>query len=83
MYGLRQAPRAWYAKLNQSLESLGFARCPYENAVYTKGKEINCLIIAVYVDDILITGENVQKIEEFKREMGKKFEMTDLGKLNS
>lgn len=55
LYGLRQAPRAWYAKLNQSLGSLGFERCPYENSVYTKGNGSDCLIIAVYVDDILIT----------------------------
>lgn len=59
LYGLRQAPRAWYAKLNQSLESLGFKRCPYENVVYTKGEGSDNLIIAVYVDDILITGGSV------------------------
>lgn len=35
LYGLRQAPRAWYAKLNRCLEELGFERCPYEHAVYT------------------------------------------------
>lgn len=81
LFGLKQAPRAWYAKLNHSLESLGFKRCPYENAVYTKGTGNDCLIIAVYVDDILITGASVQKMEEFKQQMGRKFDMTDLGKL--
>ena len=34
LYGLRQAPRAWYAKLDVSLMSLGFKRCPMEHAVY-------------------------------------------------
>lgn len=33
LYGLRQAPRAWYAKLSKYLEELGFVRCPYEHAV--------------------------------------------------
>lgn len=82
LYGLRQAPRAWYAKLNQCLVSLGFKRCPYENAVYTKGEGSDSLVIAVYVDDILVTGANVAKIEEFKTEMAGKFEMTDLGRLS-
>lgn len=82
LYGLRQAPRAWYAKLNQCLTDLGFKRCPYENAVYTKGEGDQCLIIAVYVDDILITGARVESIGEFKKHMGEKFEMTDLGKLS-
>lgn len=82
LYGLRQAPRAWYAKLNQCLTELGFKRCPYENAVYTKGEGDQCLIIAVYVDDILITGARVESIGEFKKQMGDKFDMTDLGKLS-
>lgn len=55
LYGLRQAPRAWYTKLNQSLESLGFKRCQYENAVYTKGEGDESLVLVVYVDDILVT----------------------------
>ncbi|KAL8156086.1 hypothetical protein AgCh_001245 [Apium graveolens] len=82
LYGLRQAPRARYAKFNQCLEGLGFICCPYENAVYTRGKGDGCLIIAVYVDDILVTGANVTKIEEFKLEMGVIFEVTDLGRLS-
>lgn len=36
LYGLRQAPRAWYARLSKYLEKLGFTKCPYEHAVYTK-----------------------------------------------
>lgn len=82
LYGLRQAPRAWYAKLNQCLKGLGFKRCPYENAVYTKGEGKDCLVIAVYVDDILVTGASVENVEDFKRQMGKKFDMTNLGKLS-
>ena len=82
LYGLRQASRAWYAKLKQCLENLGFKRCPYENVVYTKGEEGECLIIVVYVDDILITKASVEKIKGFKQQMGRNFEMTDLGKLS-
>lgn len=43
MYGLCQAPRVWYLKLNKSLEGMGLYRCPYEHAVYTKreGNESN------------------------------------------
>lgn len=66
LYGLRQAPRAWYSKLNKCLEELGFSRCPHEHAVYTKKIEDEILIIAVYVDDLLITGTRKAVIEEFK-----------------
>lgn len=81
LYGLRQAPRAWYAKLNRSLRELGFEKCPYEHAVYTKREGDECLIVAVYVDDLLITGSSVSNINKFKQEMKNKFEMSDLGKL--
>lgn len=82
LYGLRQAPRAWYAKLNACLESLGFKRCPSEHAVYTRKEGENNLIVAVYVDDLLVTGSDVSMIESFKKQMSQKFEMTDMGKLS-
>ena len=42
LYDLKQAQRAWYAKLNYCLERLGFIKCPYEPIVYTKrvGNEV-------------------------------------------
>ena len=82
LYGLRQAPRAWYAKLNACLVSLGFTRCPYEHAVYTRKNGEDSLVIAVYVDDLLVTGTSVSVIEDFKRQMKLKFEMSDMGKLS-
>lgn len=82
LYGLRQAPRAWYAKLNSCLESLGFMRCPYEHAVYTKRVDEESLIVGVYVDDLLVTGTNVSLITSFKKQMSGKFDMSDMGKLS-
>ncbi|KAL8112462.1 hypothetical protein AgCh_019968 [Apium graveolens] len=55
LYGLRQAPRAWYAKLSKCLEELGFIPCPYEHAVYTKRIGGEMLLMGVYVDDLLVT----------------------------
>lgn len=82
LYGLRQAPRAWYAKLSKCLEEMGFQRCPYEHAVYTRRSSREILIIGVYVDDLLITGTSIAAINEFKEQMNKRFEMSDLGKLS-
>jgi hypothetical protein len=56
LYGLCQAPRAWYAKLDSSLGSLGLWRSAYEHAVYTRGAGKHRLIMGVYVDDLVITG---------------------------
>lgn len=80
--GLHQAPRAWYAKLNKSLEDLGFTRCPHEHAVYVKREGGETLIIGVYVDDLLIMGTSTAIINKFKQQMSDQFEMNDLGKLS-
>lgn len=72
LYGLCQAPRAWYAKLNSFLEKLDFIRCPYEPAVYVRKEHDEMLIIVVYVDDLLITGSSTAMIDKFKKEMSQK-----------
>ncbi|KAL8157792.1 hypothetical protein AgCh_002484 [Apium graveolens] len=82
LYGLRQAPRAWYSKLSKVLEQMGFVKCPYEHAIYTKRQGEESLIIGVYVDDLFVTGTSDSNIVKFKQEMNKIFDMSDLGKLS-
>jgi len=79
LYGLKQAPRAWYSKIDEHLSSLGSQKSMSEATLYVKYKGDNLLIVSLYVDDLLITGGNAKLVEEFKREMMKIFEMTDLG----
>lgn len=77
LYGLRQAPRAWYTRLSKYLEKLGFTKCPYEHAVYTKREGEEVLIIGVYVDDLLVTGTSISTIVKFKQQMNEEFDMSD------
>lgn len=79
LYGLKQAPKAWYSRIDEHLLSLGFTKSLSEATLYVKQKGSYVLIVSLYVDDLLVTGDNVQMIEEFKQEMMQVFEMTDLG----
>lgn len=81
LYGLRQAPRAWNDKLNRILKELQFTKCSKEPSVYQKKVHQDTLVVAVYVDDLFVSGSNMKVITEFKNEMASKFEMSDLGKL--
>jgi hypothetical protein len=54
LYGLRQAPRAWNAKLDSTLLSLGFKCCISKHGIYTRGNTERRLIIGVCVDDLII-----------------------------
>lgn len=81
LYGLKQAPRAWNEKLNKALSKLGFEKCTKEPSLYRKRKDKKRLLVAVYVDDLLVAGSCLGLIHAFKTEMSKMFDMSDLGKL--
>lgn len=82
LYGLKQAARAWNAKFDTTMLSLGFQRSSAEHGVYTRARGLSRLIVGVYVDDLVITGHNVTDITSFKSEMKQLFRMSDLGLLS-
>jgi hypothetical protein len=82
LYGLRQAPRAWNTKLDTTLQQLSFKHSDCEHAVYARGKGSARLLVGVYVDDLIITGNNVDEIVKFKLQMQASFKMSDLGLLS-
>ncbi|KAH9685900.1 hypothetical protein KPL70_014158 [Citrus sinensis] len=82
LYGLKQAPQAWYSRIEAYLFKQGFERCPHEHTLFVKQSEGgNILIISLYVDDLIFTGNNESMFEEFKKSMEKEFDMSDLGKM--
>jgi hypothetical protein len=82
LYGLRQAPRAWNAKLDSTPKKMGFEQSFHEAAVYRRGKDGNALLVGVYVDNLMITGTKEAEVEAFKEEMKATFQMSDLGLLS-
>uniref|UniRef100_A0ACD5ZKI0 Uncharacterized protein n=1 Tax=Avena sativa TaxID=4498 RepID=A0ACD5ZKI0_AVESA len=82
LYGLRQASRAWNAKLDSTLKTMGFGQSPHEAAVYRRGNGGNALLVGVYVGDLVITGTKDAEVAAFKEEMKAAFQMSDLGLLS-
>ena len=82
LYGLRQAPRVWNAKLEATLGELGFTHCATEHALYTQRRGKEELGGGVYVDDLIVTGARAEDIDGFKREMAARFKMSDLSALS-
>ena len=82
LYGLRQAPRAWYSRIDTHLLTLGFHKSLSEFTLYIKKIEEDILIVSLYVDDLLVTGSNAGFVNKFKAEMEQVFEMTDLGEMS-
>nr|UBX54621.1 transposon Pol polyprotein [Lupinus angustifolius] len=79
LYGLKQAPRAWYSRIDQYFVDKGFRRSKSEPTLYIKSQgRYDTLIVSLYVDDLIYTGNNIKMIIEFKEDKMKTFEMTDL-----
>lgn len=55
LYGLRQEPRAWNIKLKTILKELGFSNCAKEPSLFRKQVKERLLLVAVYVDGLLVT----------------------------
>lgn len=81
LYGLRQAPRAWYSKIEGYFEKEGFKKCYCEHTLFVKAEGDNVLIVSVYVDDVIYTSSSMIMREAFKASMKKEFAMSDLGKM--
>ncbi|KAI5330093.1 hypothetical protein L3X38_029490 [Prunus dulcis] len=83
LYGLKQAPRAWYSKIDAYLSMCKFKRSISEATMYTRSdNEGGLIIVSIYVDDIVYTGNSERMLAEFKREMMQRYEMSDLGLLH-
>ena len=78
LYGVKQAPRVWYERIDNYLKSLGFYKRSADSNLYFKIVGNQPLILVLYVDDLFLTGEDSQ-IAWCKRELTSEFEMKDLG----
>ena len=80
LYGLKQASRAWYTRIDSYFQENGFLKCPYEPTLYTKSNSHgNMLIVCLYVNDLIFTGNDPNMFDAFKEAMSSNFEMTDMG----
>eukprot|EP00253_Pinus_taeda_P007048 PITA_07048 len=65
-YGLKQAPWAWYAKMDSFLIDTGFSRCHSDNTLYTKKVGKSLIILVLYVDDLILIGSDPNLINNVK-----------------
>ncbi|GKA65114.1 putative ribonuclease H-like domain-containing protein [Tanacetum coccineum] len=81
LYGLHQAPRAWYETLSTYLLENGFQRGQIDKTLFIKRDQGDILIVQVYVDDIIFGSTKKKLCTEFEKMMHKKFQMSSMGEL--
>ena len=82
LYGLKKAPRAWYAKMGSFLFDTSFSRFHSDPNFYTKKVGNHLIILVLYVDDLILTGSDPKLITNVKSSLELNFEMSNLGHLH-
>nr|GFA49162.1 putative ribonuclease H-like domain-containing protein [Tanacetum cinerariifolium] len=81
LYGLHQAPRAWYETLANYLLENGFQRGKIDQTLFIKRQKGDVLLVQIYVDDIIFGSTNKYLCKAFEKLMKDKFQMSSMGKL--
>ncbi|GKA97488.1 putative ribonuclease H-like domain-containing protein, partial [Tanacetum coccineum] len=81
LYGLHQAPRAWYETLSTYLLDNGFQRGKIDKTLFIRRDKGDILLVQVYVDDIIFGSTKKSLCTEFEKMMHKKFQMSSMGEL--
>ncbi|KAJ9537655.1 hypothetical protein OSB04_030388 [Centaurea solstitialis] len=81
LYGLHQAPRAWYDTLSSYLLENKFERGVIDKTLFIKRTKSDMLLVQIYVDDIIFGSTKDDMCKEFEELMHKKFKMSSMGEL--
>jgi hypothetical protein len=82
LYGLKQAPRAWFQRFSSVVLEAGFSASAHDPALFVHTSPHSRTILLLYVDDMLITGEDAEFVTFVKARLSEQFLMTDLGPLH-
>lgn len=81
MYGLKQAARQWNAKLCEALTAGAFTQSKFNYSLFIKQHENDFIVVLVYVDDLVITGNSPKGVEKTKNYLHRNFKIKDLSLL--
>ncbi|WP_216071954.1 Ty1/Copia family ribonuclease HI, partial [Acinetobacter baumannii] len=83
IYGLKQASRSWNLRFDETVKEFGFIKNVEEPCVYKKASGSIVTFLVLYVDDILLIGNDIPTLQQVKEWLGKCFAMKDLGEAQS
>jgi len=81
LYGIKQAPRQWFVKLSSTLLQYGFIQSYADYSFFTYKKGDIYMALLVYVNDLVLTGNNREVCSKFKQYLNNCFKIKDLGPL--
>ncbi|KAL0546795.1 hypothetical protein IC582_016708 [Cucumis melo] len=79
IYGLKQASRSWNIRFDNAIKSYGFKQNVEEPCVYKRITNSTVAFLVLYVDEILLIGNDVDRLTDIKKWLATQFQMKDLG----
>ncbi|KAK4277183.1 hypothetical protein QN277_015217 [Acacia crassicarpa] len=81
LYGLKQSPRAWFDRFTRVLKRHGYTQGQSDHTLFVKHHKGKMAVLAVYVDDIILTGDDEVEINQIKAALAREFQIKDLGEM--
>nr|KYP45004.1 Retrovirus-related Pol polyprotein from transposon TNT 1-94 [Cajanus cajan] len=81
LYGLKQASRQWYARLIHFLTSHGYKQCASDHSLFLKHQSNSIIALLFYVDDIVLSGNDLNEIHHITHLLDETFKIKELGDL--
>ena len=81
LYGLKQSPQVWFGRFSLAMKKYGFKQSNSDHTLFIKHKVGKVTMLLVYVDDMIITGNDDEEITKLQKELATEFEMKNLGGL--
>jgi hypothetical protein len=79
LYGLKQASRQWFSKFSEVIQAAGYVQSRADYLLFTRTQGKSFIALLIYVDDILMTGNDYVSIDKLKRFLHSQFRLKDLG----
>ena len=81
LYGLKQSPRAWFGRFTLAMKATGYQQSNADHTLFVKHKDVKVTTLIVYVDDMILTGDDSKEMRTLQEYLSAEFEMKDLGQL--
>lgn len=81
LYGLKQSSRAWFDRFLKAMLKFGYHQSNADHTMFIKRIGAKITVLIVYVDDIVMTGDDLEEVSRLKAQLAGEFEIKDLGEL--
>jgi hypothetical protein len=81
LYGLKQSPRAWFRRFTKSMKAFGYHQSNSDHTLFLKKQQGKITALIVYVDDMVVTGNDSEERKALQGYLSREFEMKDLSSL--